>query len=239
MRSSACLLIILVLCNGPSVAHGELFGGIDFPDGASSFADSVIQWDPLFSGGPAPTSTSFTDPDSSLGVPDFPPGGTVSSMGAVSLGHGGLLEVAFTDNLLTNGGNTNFDLHIFEVGPDVEDTFVAVRPTAATLALLNPALDTNNDGFFELGSVFGSTSSIDIDSVFTGFAAGQLKFDAVQLIDDVNEGSSTGVTPGADIDAVGAIASSLIPEPATTALLATATVLMGMGCRIRKRLCHL
>jgi hypothetical protein len=39
----------------------------------------------------------------------------------------------------------------------------------------------------------------------------------VQLIDDPNEGDAGGATPGADIDAVGAISSeaATIPEPST------------------------
>jgi hypothetical protein len=232
MRKSLCLLIALLLGIVPTLARAEVFGGIDFPNGASSFADSVIQWNPLFSGGPGPTNPNFANPDSSLGVPDFPPGGGQSDTGAVSLGHGGLLELAFTDNLLTNSGNSDFDLYIFEIGIQVEDTFVAVRPTTATLALLNPAMDSNGDGFFEIGKVFGSTSSIDIDSLFSGFVAGELEFDAVQLIDDLNEGGSSGGSPGADIDAVGAIASVLVPEPSTTAMLATATMLLGV---VRRR----
>ncbi len=232
MRKSPCFLIVMILGIIPTSARGEVFGGIDFPNGASSFADSVIQWNPLFSGGPAPTAANYTNPDSSLGVPDYPPGGTINSTGAVSLGHGGLLELAFTDNLLTNSGNSDFDIHIFEVGILVEDTFVAVRPTAVTLALLDPAMDSNGDGFFELGKVFGSTASIDIDSFFSGFVAGQLAFDAVQLIDDVNEDAASGSTVGADIDAVGAIFSVPVPEPSTTVMLATVTILLGV---VRRR----
>jgi hypothetical protein len=42
----------------------------------------------------------------------------------VTLGRGGSLTLAFTDNVLTGGGTPAPDLYIFEVGPDVEDTFV-------------------------------------------------------------------------------------------------------------------
>lgn len=128
----------------------------------------------------------------------------------------------FIDNRLTNSGNAQKDLYVFEIGPDVEDTFVAIRPSADTLALLNPALDLNGDGFFEVGKVFGSTSSIDIDAYFAGFAKGVLAFDAVQLIDDPAEGEQGGTNVGADIDAVGAISSvraNAVPEPSTVLLL--------------------
>ncbi len=204
-------------------AHATLFGSIDFPDGVSSFADSVIQYNNLYSGGPAPTLPTFLDPTSATGAPDF-----IEPNGSVSLGNGGLIELAFTDNLLTNSGNSTFDLHVFEIGSDVEDTFVAIRPTASTLALLGIGAlsDTNGDGYFEIGKVFGATSSIDIDAIalFSGYAPGALLFDAVQLIDDPAEGSKTGSTVGADIDAVGAIASApnpthaAVPEPITAAL---------------------
>ncbi len=192
-------------------ANAVIFGGIDFPQGASSFADSVIRYEPLFTGGPGPTSSNFINPNSAIGIPDD----FANPAGSVSLGRGGLIELLFTDNILTNSGNSDFDLHVFEIGPDVEDTFVAIRPTATTVDLLNPLGDSNGDGFFEIGKVLGSTSSIDIDSFFTGFSAGELKFDAVQLIDDRNEGNSSGPTVGADIDAVGAISSESI-EPTST-----------------------
>jgi len=223
---------VLVLATWAN-ADGAIFGGIDFPDGAVSFADAVISYDPLFSGGPAPTTSGFLDPSKSLGIPD-------GLAGSVSLGKGGLLEIEFTDNLLTNSGDAGFDLHIFEAGPDVEDTFVAVRPTATTLGLLDPLGDANGDGFFELGKVFGATSSIDIDAIFAGFGVGVLLFDAVQLIDDPDEGLMTGGTVGADIDAVGAIASAPAPDPGaipepTTFVVWSLLGLTATGARRRRR----
>lgn len=191
-----------------------IFGGIDFPQGESSFVDFVIQYDPLFSGGPAPTSPSRLNPNAALGVPDFT--GPVAGPGSVGLGSGGLIELGFDDNVLTNSGDNRDDLHIFEIGPDVEDTFVAIRPTTATFSLLDPTGDANGDGFFEIGKVFGAISSIDIDSFFPNFNAGDLEFDAVQLIDDPNEGSRDITFIGADIDAVGAISSSEPPPPPTS-----------------------
>jgi len=74
------------------------------------------------------------------------------------------------------------------------------------------------DGFCEIGKIEGSISSIDIDTHFPGFGAGTLRFDAVQLVDDVAEGETVGATVGADIDAVGAIASAETPPPPVPAL---------------------
>lgn len=196
-------------------AFAVIFGGIDFPNGVSSFADSVLTYNNLFGPGPAPTSANYLNPAMSLGPPDYS-----DPTGSVSLGRGGLLEVAFVDNVLTNSGDATLDLHIFEIGPDVEDTYVSIRPTAATVILLGPAFDTGvpgypttiGDGFYEIGKVFGSTDSIDIDALFPPAPPGTYSFDAVQLIDDPNEGANSGSTVGADIDSVGAI-TSMAPPP--------------------------
>ena len=164
----------------------------------------------------------------------------VPTIGSVSLGDGGLIELEFTDNLLTNSGNADFDIHIFEVGPDVEDTFVAIKPTAATAILLIPAIyDADTDGYYEIGKVAGATSSIDIDAHFPAAPAGTYTFEAVQLIDDTAEGGQTGDTVGADIDSVGAISSRFVEPPTTTpvagellALNSSALVIGGLGSMI-------
>ena len=204
MKMIRVFLAMVLLANISLVSQvaAEEYGGIEFPHGAASFADTVLSYDNMYSGGPAPTMR--TDPSEALGIPQ---GSTTDYF--VTLGRGGKIELGFVDNFLINSGDEDADVHIFEVGTDVEDTFVALRPTAETAALLgDPALyDSNNDGYYEVGKVFGATSSIDIDAVFPGYEANVLVFDAVQLIDDPDEGAQTGTTVGADIDAVGAIGS--------------------------------
>ncbi len=196
--------VLLLIPVGSEDVSAKKFGGIDFPGGASSFADIVIKYVPTFGGGSAPTLPNFINPDASLGPPDF-----VNPSGSVSLGSGGLLEVRFVDNVLTNSGDASLDLHIFEIGADVEHTFVSIRPTAATAALLGPAFDSNGDGFYEVGFASGATDSIDIDSFFPAAKAGTYTFDAVQLIDDSLMTPTTGPgVIGADIDAIGAISSA-------------------------------
>jgi len=205
---------LLLIPVGAPNALAVLIGGIEFPNGAISFADSVIMYDPLFNGGPAPTNPDFTDPSESLGVPDY-----VNPIGSVSLGKGGLLELEFVDNVLTNNGGPGLDIHIFEIGPDIEDTFVSIRPDAATALLLGAGFDigvpgmpaTIGDGFYEIGMVSGATDSLDIDALFPAAAAGTYMFDAVQLIDDPDKDAMTGDTVGADIDAVGAISTKPMP----------------------------
>jgi len=206
--------ILLLIPVGTQNAFAKIFGGIDFPDGDSSFADIVISYDNTFGGNPAPTFAPYLDPTQALGVPDF---GGVTNLQSVTLGSGGLLEVGFVDNVLTNSGDTSLDLHIFEIGADVEHTFVSIRPTAATALLLGAGFDTGvpgipatiGDGYYEVGFALGSTDSIDIDSFFPVAKAGTYTFDAVQLIDDSSMTVSGGpAVIGADIDAVGAISSA-------------------------------
>jgi UDPglucose 6-dehydrogenase len=86
---------------------------------------------------------------------------------------------------LTGSGTSAKDLHIFEVGSDVEDTFV----------------DISSDGivWHSVGKVYGAISSIDIDAF--GFGVSDA-FTYVRLTDDPNEGAKTGTTVGADIDSV-------------------------------------
>lgn len=190
------------------------FGGIEFPGGVASFADAVVSFEPLFSGGPAPEeiagdSTTAVDPSAVLGPPEL------SFDTDLALGRGGRITLAFVDNYLTGSDTFDPDLYIFELGPDVEDTFVEI------------SMDGNT--WVDVGKVFGSTSSIDID----GFSFNSSdRFSFVRLTDDPDEGGTSGPTVGADIDAVGAISSqpvsgpdgSAVPEPSTLWLLGVAVL---------------
>ncbi len=122
----------------------------------------------------------------------------------VSLGVGGSITVEFTDNFLIGGGNNSADLWVFEIGPDIEDTFVEI----------------SKDGviYSSVGKVFGSTFGVDIDAY--GFTAADL-FRYVRLTDDPAEGEIDGGTVGADIDAIGAISTAAVPLPAGGWLLLT------------------
>jgi len=84
---------------------------------------------------------------------------------------------------------------------------LAFRPanTFTETQLQNAGIpDVNSDGFYEFGGVGGSTSGFDIDSVLTGYNAGQLSFNAIEIT-DVIDLSCPANTPGADIDAVCAL----------------------------------
>ena len=159
---------------------------IVLPAGAASYADAVFSFDPVIQGGEP--LAKYLDPTEALGAPDPGPGPDAFH---ASLGSGGSISLEFTDNSLTGSGNNDPDLWIYEVGTDVEDTFVDVSVDGIT--------------WLPVGKVFGGTASIDLDAF--GFGPMSL-FSFVRLTDDPNEGNTTGPTVGADIDAVAAIASS-------------------------------
>jgi len=165
-----------------------------------SFADILIDYQ---SG--CPEADPF--PEGALGVADFFDN-TGDEPEFVFLGEGGFIKLGFTNNTLSNSGDSSSDLFVFEVGPAVESMSVALRPKdQATLDILinDGFLDTNQDGFFFISDIAGATSFMDLDAIITGYAAGILLFDAIELTDIVD--ASCGITPGADIDAVCAIYS--------------------------------
>lgn len=153
---------------------------ITFPNGDASWADRVFSFGP---GNPA-AAPDYAVPEQALGRPDVPENGGKAS---TSLGRGGSIVLEFVDNRLIDV--EGYDLYIFEVGPEVEDTLVEISEDGTS--------------WIEVGTVTGSTSYVDIGPVTQ---PGQ-QFRFVRLTDDPNEGGRSGRYVGADIDAIGAIGS--------------------------------
>ena len=166
-----------------------------------TFADEVIDYQ-------SGCTVADPNPDGALGIADYD-GSTTDSPSFVFLGEGGFIKLGFTDNLLTNSGDTNNDVWIFEVGPSVETSELALRPAnnfTETQLINNNISDEDADGFYEIGSIGGSTNGVDIDNILSGYEQGTLVFDAIE-IKDVATTACTNSTPGADIDAVCALSS--------------------------------
>lgn len=190
-----------------SNASAVNIGGVDFPQGAISFADKVVSYRPaLVAGGSTPSGT-YADPQEALGEPDY-----VDPNGSVSLGKGGELILEFVDNFLTGSGNTDLDLWIFEIGSAAEDTFVEISK--------------NGVDWEEVGKVSGGTRGIDID--FYGFGTADL-FSFVKLIDDPLENVHSGIFAGADIDAVGAITTIKNDNPSGVPDSTSSIIALGFG----------
>ncbi len=207
---------------GESEGRAEIIGGVEFPQGLISFADEFVSYKPNPASIPG---ANYQGAFNALGAPNYSGANTCASQAActfVSLGAGGTLIVKFTDNVLTGSGNSDDDLWIFEIGPDVEDTLVDVSVDGLT--------------WQSVGFVTGSTRGIDIDAF--GFDQ-SYAFTYVRLIDVYGEGATgMGGTVGADIDAVGAISTRSViipgvPEPGTWAMMLAGFGLTGFAARRR------
>ncbi|MEM0963323.1 MAG: hypothetical protein AAGK21_12395 [Bacteroidota bacterium] len=153
---------------------------VQFALGAVAFADRVDRFDPTQT-----LSAAYSDPWQAVGPPDYETGCREGDECYVTLTPGGVAVFEFTNNTLYDGPGD--DIAIFEIGPDVEATTVEIS--------------TDGQRYVSLGQVEGSSALLDIDG--RGAQGAQYRF--VRLTDVRAQGGTGGSTPGADIDAVGAI----------------------------------
>ena len=175
--------------NPPTVSitqpvSGETINIESFMFYASDFADSVVDYSP---GTPLDGAIlDFDNPQTALG----PAQGVTNQDSCVSLGPAGSLTVELVNNLLNDGPGE--DIYIFEVGPDIEATDVEVSEDGVTWTYV--------------GTVAGSTATLDISS----YVSPDQVFRYIRVTDVLGESTETGPWAGADIDAIGAISSTLV-----------------------------
>ena len=112
-------------------------------------------------------------------------------------------------------GSSAYDLWIFEVGDEVEATFIEIS--------------TDGTVWYMVGRTEGSSRGIDIDGFIAAGYYPTDEFHYVRLTDDVDQypdNTQYGLYSGADIDAV-----AVIPEPGTLALLCMGIVPMILKAR--------
>src|ERR1041385_104032 len=144
MRFLACMLSMIAAA-APLLAQGVDYTDyrrhpVHFPLGDRSFADEVVSY---AMGHPGPQPANAQDPRAALGPPDYI---DKNHSGFVSLGCGGVLVLRFTDNALIDVPGP--DLWVFEVGPSVEPT--------------NVAISRDDREWIEIGKIAGGTAGIDI-----------------------------------------------------------------------------
>ena len=199
----------------------NLYYGVKFPAGKSSFADAVVSYSPgIYLDNNRPNVTEpFNNPSTALGTPNSSnldhPLPSISDRNDVALGFGGSITLQFTDNLLSGSGDSAPDLWIFEAGGVPESVLVEI----------------SKDG--KLWEAVGQTdrkhSGIDLDAFGWG---PQDYFSYVRLTDNPQKGDHDGVWEdgkwlgwgGANIDAVGAISSAALEQSIPNVVSSSFTV---------------
>ena len=184
----------------PTTARAAIFGGVEFPLGELSFADSLTSFSPGGGTGGLPI-----DPIRALGSPDgsFTP-----------LGNAGSLVVEFTDNLLVdqNVVEGGLDLFIFEIG-EIEDFSVSI----------------SSDGinFIDVGTFMPSSLTTGIDIAPFVDPGDTFRFVRIEDLGAGQAGGNPGADIDA-VGAIGSVAVNVdVPEPMA---FPGVTMAAGLGC---------
>jgi outer membrane protein OmpA-like peptidoglycan-associated protein len=186
MKTKSILIgLILMISTSTFAQIGRTYsdghgGRIFFPFGDISFADELVSF---IKGNPF-QAEEYSNPQKALNSPDNDGSGDKNSTG---LGHGGELIVKFTDNTLYD--IDGYDLYIFEIGSGSEPVDVYISK--------------NGVEWISVGKTEGGFSKIDISEYVDKTDV----FRYVKIVDVKDDPS--GEWPGAEIDAVGAIGSSM------------------------------
>jgi OmpA-OmpF porin, OOP family len=164
----------------PGLIYGSGKREICLPLGALSFADRAVSFKP----GEKPSKPPFDFPETALGEPNYR---NTYSADFISLGCNGELITQFTDNILVDVDGV--DLYIFEIGPVVEKTLLAIS--------------SDGESWIEVGEIEGARSEVDIGP----FVSKGDKFPFVRL---TNASVACGGNhSGADIDAIAAVGAEI------------------------------
>lgn len=174
-----CLTLPAYAVNGKFYSDGH-GGKVYFPLGDISFADEVVS----FKMGTPSAAKKDSDPKLGTGIPDYD---SASDSNAVTLGCGGTLVFRFLDNALIDIEGP--DLYVFEIGPAVEPTTLSISK--------------DGKNWIDIGKISGGKADVEI----SGYIKPGDVFYYVKLTDLKSD--CGGGYPGADIDAVGAIGSSI------------------------------
>jgi outer membrane protein OmpA-like peptidoglycan-associated protein len=186
MKRALHLLIIIVFFSSPIFSQiGRTYsdghgGRVFFPFGDISFADEVVSYS---IGNPAPLKDA-ADPNQVLHIPNY---NEKADKNYTTLGYGGELVIKFVDNVLYD--IDGYDLFILEIGPSIEPVDVYISK--------------NGTEWISVGRTGGGLSKIDI----ANYVKKNDAYRFVKIIDIKDQ--KDGSWPGADIDAIGAIGSSL------------------------------
>lgn len=164
----------------PGLVYGSGKREICLPLGELSFADKVVSFTP----GERPSKAPFDYPGSALGPPDYR---NTHSADFISLGCHGVLVTQFTDNALVDVDGV--DLYIFEVGPMVEKTELAIS--------------SDGENWIEVGVIEGARADVDIGPFVN-------KGDRFYFVRLTNASDACGGNhSGADIDAIAAVGAEI------------------------------
>jgi len=181
-------MVWFAILMGLSVAHGGRcgdgleFGGQYFPSGERAFATKVVAYRP----GPG-ASEDYGDASTALGVPDWAEGKGAVSLGTRQKKTPAELVLGFDIDIVDGKGA---DLFVFEVGPLVERTRLAVS--------------VDGHDWVKVGIIKGSTRAVDLAG--TPAEGGRWRYLRLRSVD------SHGKAPwaGPDIDAVGILSCPLL-----------------------------
>lgn len=164
----------------PGLVYGSGKREICLPLGELSFADRAVSFTP----GEKPSKAPFDFAENATGEPNYR---NTYSADFISLGCNGELITQFTDNILVDVDG--IDLYIFEIGPVVEKTQLAIS--------------ADGENWIEVGEIEGARSDVDIGP----FVNKGDKFPFVRLTNASN--ACGGNHAGADIDAIAAVGAEI------------------------------